>query len=84
MFEGCDRREHEAYEVCHRSLYVRHFLLADAIQLIHPMPERNPIPYTVLLEGLFDASRVDEARKSFDEMPKRNVVSWTAMLFGYI
>jgi pentatricopeptide repeat protein len=58
--------------------------LADAIQLIHQMPERNPMPNMVLLGGLLEASRADEARKLLDEMPKRNVVSWPAMLFGYI
>ena len=41
-----------------RSGYVRHWI-----------PERNPIPNTVLLGGLLDASRVDEAHKLFDEMP---------------
>ena len=39
--------------------YVRHGLLADAIQLFRQMPERNHISYTVLLGGFLDAGRID-------------------------
>ncbi|KAJ1297395.1 hypothetical protein BS78_01G372600 [Paspalum vaginatum] len=63
--------------------YVRHGLLADAIQLFRQMPERNHISYTVLLGGFLDAGRVDEARELFDEMPAKDVVARTAMLSGY-
>ncbi|RLN39270.1 pentatricopeptide repeat-containing protein [Panicum miliaceum] len=63
--------------------YVRHGLLADAIQLFRQMPERNHISYTVLLGYFLDAGRVDEARALFDEMPGKDVVAWTAMLSGY-
>ncbi|KAL6964614.1 hypothetical protein U1Q18_035664 [Sarracenia purpurea var. burkii] len=62
------------------------------------MPEKNVISWTVMLGGLIQDHRVDEARRLFDMMPvkdvdiarklfevmpEKNEVTWTSMLMGY-
>lgn len=37
-----------------------------------------------MLAGLVSYGEVDSARRLFDQMPERNVVSWTAMIDGYV
>ncbi|KAL7110401.1 hypothetical protein ACP275_05G023700 [Erythranthe tilingii] len=45
----------------------------------------NPVVQTAILDGYSrcGGAYVGLARKVFDEMPERNVVSWTAMISGY-
>ncbi|KAJ6917971.1 hypothetical protein NC651_012240 [Populus alba x Populus x berolinensis] len=44
------------------------------------MPETNTISWNGLVSGYVQNGMIFEARKVFDQMPERNVVSWTAMI----
>ncbi|XP_020524850.1 pentatricopeptide repeat-containing protein At1g08070, chloroplastic-like [Amborella trichopoda] len=39
---------------------------------------------TCLVDMYAKCGRIDESRNMFDEMPQRNVVSWSAMILGYV
>ncbi|KAJ4957915.1 hypothetical protein NE237_025026 [Protea cynaroides] len=49
-------------------------------------PDRSTFPCTIKsCSSLFDlTSMLGNARKLFNELPQRNVVSWTSMIIGYI
>ncbi|KAI3876451.1 hypothetical protein MKW92_039880, partial [Papaver armeniacum] len=47
------------------------------------MPERNEVSLNSLVGGLVGAGYLDEARRLFDGMMKRNVVSWAVIISGY-
>ncbi|KAK9116842.1 hypothetical protein Sjap_015789 [Stephania japonica] len=44
---------------------------------------RNMIVSTAILEMYVKCGAVDEARREFDEMPRRDLVTWGAMITGY-
>ncbi|KAA3455580.1 Alpha,alpha-trehalose-phosphate synthase [UDP-forming] 1-like protein [Gossypium australe] len=50
--------------------------LDDAIQLLEKMPVRDM--------GCLNCGELITAKKLFDEMPGRNVVSWMTMISGYL
>ncbi|XP_056682953.1 putative pentatricopeptide repeat-containing protein At1g56570 isoform X2 [Spinacia oleracea] len=46
-------------------------------------PKYPSILATNIIKSYFDKGVIKEARKLFDEMPDRDVVTWTAMITGY-
>ncbi|KAG9155893.1 hypothetical protein Leryth_004145 [Lithospermum erythrorhizon] len=57
-------------------------------EMVHCLGVKNGFFSDVYVgSGLVDmyakCGRIDEARRVFDEMPKRNVVSWSGMIYGY-
>ncbi|XP_077240053.1 pentatricopeptide repeat (PPR-like) superfamily protein [Tasmannia lanceolata] len=46
--------------------------------------EKDIFVRTGLIDFYGKCREIDSARKLFDEMPERNVVSWTAMIAGYV
>ncbi|KAK2975030.1 hypothetical protein RJ640_017258 [Escallonia rubra] len=47
------------------------------------MPEKNVVSWTVMLGGLVQDGRIDEARALFDKIPVKDVVARTSMIGGY-
>ncbi|RZS18297.1 hypothetical protein BHM03_00050538 [Ensete ventricosum] len=48
-------------------------------------PDKNDVVlWTAMISGYMDAGNIDKARELFDAMPTRNLVSWNAMLAGYV
>lgn len=62
-------------------------MVLKALQWTQPSPSYSPknpsVLATNLIKSYFDRGSVKEARKLFDEMPERDVVTWTAMIAGY-
>ncbi|PKA54689.1 Putative pentatricopeptide repeat-containing protein [Apostasia shenzhenica] len=49
-----------------------------------PPPPISPLAAaTSLIKSYFDRGLLSDARRVFDEMPERDVVTWTAMIYGY-
>ncbi|OAY82250.1 Pentatricopeptide repeat-containing protein, mitochondrial [Ananas comosus] len=49
-----------------------------------PTTTKSAFSYNALLSVLAKSGRVADARRVFDEMPQRDVVSWNAMISGYL
>ncbi|CAN0913942.1 Pentatricopeptide repeat-containing protein At2g42920, chloroplastic [Linum grandiflorum] len=47
-------------------------------------PESDPVPWNVMITALAKRGEIEEARKLFDEMPRRSVISWNSMISGYV
>ncbi|CAN6469276.1 unnamed protein product [Victoria cruziana] len=43
----------------------------------------DPLLQTTLMDLYVKTSRIDDARQVFDELPKRDVVSWNVLIAGY-
>ncbi|KAL0417326.1 UNVERIFIED_CONTAM: hypothetical protein Slati_3564500 [Sesamum latifolium] len=52
--------------------------LVEALKLFHEMPQYNLYSWNIIIYGLLDESRVNEAKELFDSMPWRNTL-WTTM-----
>ncbi|XP_075520473.1 putative pentatricopeptide repeat-containing protein At1g56570 isoform X1 [Primulina tabacum] len=63
-----------------------HYGKPDSTNLFNPPFVAKPPSFlaTNVIKSYFDAGLVIDARTLFDEMPERDVVSWTAMISGYI
>ncbi|XP_057841741.2 pentatricopeptide repeat-containing protein At3g24000, mitochondrial-like [Cryptomeria japonica] len=61
--------------------------LEQGIDIHHSIKDRGSLSDVVVVSALIDmyakCGSLDKARELFDEMPQRNVVSWTAMIAGY-
>ncbi|EEF33223.1 pentatricopeptide repeat-containing protein, putative [Ricinus communis] len=69
--------------------YIKCRLIVEARRLFDRADAmKNVVTWTAMVSGymrlnqVLEAERVDEARRLFDEMPKRDVISWTAMVAG--
>ncbi|PQQ07707.1 pentatricopeptide repeat-containing protein [Prunus yedoensis var. nudiflora] len=46
-------------------------MISEAELLFWQMPERNVVSWTVMLGGLIQEGRIDEARRLYDMIPRR-------------
>ncbi|KAI3850292.1 hypothetical protein MKX03_028848 [Papaver bracteatum] len=57
---------------------------AEKIFKIVPEAEASVVVNSAMIDAYAKACRMEEACRIFDEMPERNVYSWTSLLSGYI
>ncbi|OIW18947.1 hypothetical protein TanjilG_09141 [Lupinus angustifolius] len=61
-------------------------LKSEALEWLQEMMEEGVLPnsYTSLISMYVKCGNVADAFQVFDNMPKRNLVSWKAMILGYV
>ncbi|KVH87514.1 Pentatricopeptide repeat-containing protein [Cynara cardunculus var. scolymus] len=47
------------------------------------MPHKNSFTWNMIISGFVKGSKLNVARKFFDEMPTKNGVAWNLMIHGY-
>ncbi|WOK98085.1 hypothetical protein Cni_G06795 [Canna indica] len=59
--------------------------MALAEEYFHRAPQKSDVVlWTAMISGYMDAGNVAKAQELFDAMPVRNLVSWNAVLAGYV
>ncbi|PKI44484.1 hypothetical protein CRG98_035119 [Punica granatum] len=58
--------------------------LKEALQLFDRNPaSRDVVSWNLVMDGLIENHRLNQAQRLFDEMPHRDVASWNTILSGY-
>ncbi|XXG84851.1 hypothetical protein AAC387_Pa11g0069 [Persea americana] len=66
------------------NMYAKCGLMGMADRVFRTMgSEKNAAGLSSMVSGYAKCGEIDVARRLFDEMPERDVVSWTAMIGGY-
>ncbi|GAB4830455.1 hypothetical protein Ancab_020168 [Ancistrocladus abbreviatus] len=84
LFDEMAQRDAVSYATMINN-YIKNHDIVNAEKLFLDMPDeaRGIVVDSAMIDGYARAGRLENARVLFDEMPQRNVYSWTSIIHGY-